>query len=774
MPGPRPWRRVRSRSFDADLAEFPPAWARKKWPKRHPVPCKPYLPGFLRGERPTYYRREVDLGDFFHQRARSPKKQHKPIAMLVEARAYYSQDYRVNMLRAALRAGMSAMNMGVTQYWALIDADGSGFLDREEFEGVLRLSSVISTPMEIDACLEQVQDDMPTGEITQDVYYNWLLSTDDAWMNAPRRRQRDDDHRDVLLLKREAARFDSDVLEALDALWVLVDADGSGSVDRDEYLALHGHLYQAMHPQELLNLSQRKRKKAEDKALKIAEREWAFDSGGLSEMNRDRFKLSMFQLIDALLPQDGDFGPPRRQLDSEEFLRMLQWMVDRLCVLRDAHIEDPGEQARVRPQFRWDLEGDWLAALPALLFADEAEAAPRLAEGDRIIDRLTTKLDDEPEEVAARRRRRRRKLLPQAEQEEADAISLAEQEKRAVRSKVPVGKVYVQSSTHSSKKIEINPLAQWEAAQRQELYKEAERARRPSSEARPRQRGDSFEYEPSIKKVHVAARGKRRSRASAKQPGASPLKDKSSGYGKATLDPASIKVGDEFEGMSGITWRDCVVEAIGDAYLCYFPELDVREHLPLAHLRRKRRPRTRTVIKRRLSPQKIVKGEPRYSVDVAFTTYERSLFQQNTVLGYLYPMGSEKLRPVSRLGELPRSPHRTSREEAEMEPVFFKRPTLSRRTLSQRELQATRSGLDELDRTGYIGRDSYERPRTAGRMGTSPPRLPHVVDADVTGTQPPSRNSYTPRRASVSPAREAVLLEFRRRRVEARAEAARG
>ena len=45
--------------------------------------------------------------------------------------------------------------------------------------------------------------------------------------------------------------------------------------------------------------------------------------------------------------------------------------------------------------------------------------------------------------------------------------------------------------------------------------------------------------------------------------------------------------------MSGITWRDCVVEAIGDAYLCYFPELDVREHLPLARLPPRRRLGTR-------------------------------------------------------------------------------------------------------------------------------------------------------------------------------------
>ena len=43
--------------------------------------------------------------------------------MLSECRAYYSQEYRLNMLRQALRKAMSDMDMGVTQYWALIDAD---------------------------------------------------------------------------------------------------------------------------------------------------------------------------------------------------------------------------------------------------------------------------------------------------------------------------------------------------------------------------------------------------------------------------------------------------------------------------------------------------------------------------------------------------------------------------------------------------------------------------------------------------------------------------
>ena len=140
--GPCQFRRHRSKSFDNELEEFPPPWARAKWPGKHPIPRKPYLPGFLRGEIIRHVQ-EVDLGEFYLQKARR-KRSTQPIRMLSECRAYYSQEYRLNMLRQALRKAMSDMDMGVTQYWALIDADGSGFLDREEFEGVMALSGAMS------------------------------------------------------------------------------------------------------------------------------------------------------------------------------------------------------------------------------------------------------------------------------------------------------------------------------------------------------------------------------------------------------------------------------------------------------------------------------------------------------------------------------------------------------------------------------------------------------------------------------------------------------
>ena len=67
QPGPCQFRRNRSKSFDNELEEFPPAWARAKWPGKHPRPLKPYLPGFLRGEIIRHVQ-EVDLGEFYYKK----------------------------------------------------------------------------------------------------------------------------------------------------------------------------------------------------------------------------------------------------------------------------------------------------------------------------------------------------------------------------------------------------------------------------------------------------------------------------------------------------------------------------------------------------------------------------------------------------------------------------------------------------------------------------------------------------------------------------------
>ena len=338
-PPPVPWRLKRSASSDAiNTVPDPPKWIREKFPSKK-IASTPYLPGFNAGGRRARCK-SLDLGVL--GRARCYGRRRRGPDLFTELRAFYSQEYRLHMLRCALRDAMQRNDMGLNAYWCAIDADGSGALDREELSDAIESAGVQSTSMEIDALMEAI-DVGKAGLITQDVFYHWLLSTDDQWMDKKRRKHPEDDHNNLALLLRESARFDPEVLKALDALWVLVDADGSGAVDRDEYLALHSHLYSAMNPQELLNLPPKKRKKLEARALRIAEREWQFDAQGLDEMDKNRFRLSFFQLVDAFIPQE-DYGPPRVGLSTDEFVRWLRYVMHRLCV----------NDAASGVCFRWD------------------------------------------------------------------------------------------------------------------------------------------------------------------------------------------------------------------------------------------------------------------------------------------------------------------------------------------------------------------------------------------------------------------------------------
>ncbi|KAH8054130.1 serine/threonine kinase [Aureococcus anophagefferens] len=416
------WRLKRSLSSDnIDKVQHPPKWIREKFPTKK-LAAKPYLPGFNMKSGNRSRARSLDLGAL--PRLRRRKKANRGADLFTELRAFYSQEYRLHMLRCALRDSMHRNDMGLNAYWNAIDADGSGALDRQELANAITEAGVETSSMEIDALMEAIDEDK-SGLVTQEVFYHWLLSTDDSWMERKRRAAPDDDHNDLALLLRESARFDPSVIEALDAIWVLVDADGSGAVDRDEYLALHSHLYGAMNPQELLNLPPRKRKKLEAKALRIAEREWQMDSQGVELMDKNKFRLSFFQLVDAFIPQER-VGPPRVGLSVEEFLRFLRYFVHRLAV----------PNAAGDPVFRWDDDrvDDWLAALPPLKF-DDAQAADRaFAAGARVVAKLTPKEEKVVETKVERERRLRKKKAAAVEEEKGpNVVVVAARAKREVR-----------------------------------------------------------------------------------------------------------------------------------------------------------------------------------------------------------------------------------------------------------------------------------------------------------------------------------------------------
>jgi hypothetical protein len=108
-----------------------------------------------------------------------------------------------------------------------------------------------------------------SGEIDADEFDRWLHDGTDSWLSQ-RRRGRRDVCNDVSLLQRDILRFSPEVRAALDDFWNLVDSDGSGYVDLDEYLHLHLNLQRAVYKDEF----------DEAEATAVARREWEFDCQG--------------------------------------------------------------------------------------------------------------------------------------------------------------------------------------------------------------------------------------------------------------------------------------------------------------------------------------------------------------------------------------------------------------------------------------------------------------------------------------------------------------
>jgi len=583
------WRLKRSLSSDnIDKVQHPPKWIREKFPTKK-LAAKPYLPGFNMKSGNRSRARSLDLGAL--PRLRLRKKANRGADLFTELRAFYSQEYRLHMLRCALRDSMHRNDMGLNAYWNAIDADGSGALDRQELANAITEAGVETSSMEIDALMEAIDEDK-SGLVTQEVFYHWLLSTDDSWMERKRRAAPDDDHNDLALLLRESARFDPAVIEALDAIWVLVDADGSGAVDRDEYLALHSHLYGAMNPQELLNLPPRKRKKLEAKALRIAEREWQMDSQGVELMDKNKFRLSFFQLVDAFIPQER-VGPPRVGLSVEEFLRFLRYFVHRLAV----------PNAAGDPVFRWDDDrvDDWLAALPPLKF-DDAQAADRaLAAGARVVAKLTPKEEKVVETKVERERRLRKKKAAAVEEEKGpNVVVVAARAKREVRA------------------IENHAL-DWSGADRGGLYQS-----NPGSGARPPRPEPPAPPKPKLPKgvLEGVLPGDEKPKLVVRVPKSADRPDRGKKPPKVDAPPPPAKAPK--------------------------PEVDAPPPQPE---KRAVAPGVLPVVRRRAPPRpmshKVAGADERYTVLQTVMVHERQEFRQNSVLGdQVLRRGADRAQPA--------------------------------------------------------------------------------------------------------------------------------
>eukprot|EP00628_Pelagophyceae_sp_CCMP2097_P029063 CAMPEP_0184197788 /NCGR_PEP_ID=MMETSP0976-20121227/6191_1 /TAXON_ID=483370 /ORGANISM="non described non described, Strain CCMP2097" /LENGTH=425 /DNA_ID=CAMNT_0026502265 /DNA_START=1 /DNA_END=1274 /DNA_ORIENTATION=+ len=329
-----------------------------------------------------------------------------------ELRCFYSQSYRVQMVRSALRAEME--RAGFTMYWALIDTDENGTLDRQELAAAVAAAGVDVSDMEVGALFDDVaepgNDETDERAVTEDGFYEWVLSTRDRWMVQARRlNDGGDPHCDVGLLLRESARHDAGVRACLDALWKLVDSDGSGLIDRDEYLALHANLYVAMNEPDASDAG------AAFEARRAAENEWEFDARGAAGLTAAGFRLSFFQLVDAWLSQE-HVGPPRGfdvdELSAETYARFLRYLMHRVCV-----VEAPPPGGGLPVRFRWDASPDgWVRDLPPLQLQGAAAVAA-LNAGARMVALLlgTNAVIESGDWGASRLRLRRNAVVVAAE-----------------------------------------------------------------------------------------------------------------------------------------------------------------------------------------------------------------------------------------------------------------------------------------------------------------------------------------------------------------------
>ena len=262
-------------------------------------------------------------------------------ALLHELRSFYDHAYRLKVVKDRLLHEMRHRDWGMAQLFEILDEDGDGELDCDEIGDALRRCGVPLRDLELEELFETLDAD-ESGTVDESEFFDWLYGRGDAWLAATRRSDDDDPFNDRRLLRRDAVRFEDATRRRLHAFWLLVDRDGDGAIDRDEYLDLHVHLYAAMHfggaePPDLAE------------ARRVAEREWDFDSQGRDGLDHDLFNLSFFQLVDAWRAAAGDA--------AASFADYCSFLLDRVAVVVD---EDP---RHVDLRWRHDPDG-WLGDLP--------------------------------------------------------------------------------------------------------------------------------------------------------------------------------------------------------------------------------------------------------------------------------------------------------------------------------------------------------------------------------------------------------------------------
>ncbi|KAH8063508.1 serine/threonine kinase [Aureococcus anophagefferens] len=217
---------------------------------------------------------------------------------------FHELRYRLFQVREHLKEVMRGRDMGTKALFDSIDGDGSGEISREELGEAMR---TIGVHVKATGSTRSWTRSTPTAAAPS----TWTSSTTGS--SARKNNAR--------LMRREMLRFDPTVRELLRGFWVLSDADGSGSIDREEYMDLHLHLYAAMN----VELVDAWGGDGPDKTASVLAKFLCFLMDRLSEIDDDRdavvFKWAdeNEDWLDELKPiQDRDLPPLARRASIED------------------------------------------------------------------------------------------------------------------------------------------------------------------------------------------------------------------------------------------------------------------------------------------------------------------------------------------------------------------------------------------------------------------------------------------------------------------------
>ena len=185
----------------------------------------------------------------------------------------------------------------------MVDEDNSGLIDAEELKNMIEQTGQTVKDEELEHIMEVLDAD-GSGEVDDMEFKEWYMADADLWMSR-RRRERQDEYKDTKLLQRESMRYDRGIKKIIDVFWKLVDVDGNGEIDLDEYIELSLNLQQSMWETEQAKNKGKKKKKGEKNEFNQVEgretaiKEWQMDSQGFEFLDYSRFQLCFFQIADA-------------------------------------------------------------------------------------------------------------------------------------------------------------------------------------------------------------------------------------------------------------------------------------------------------------------------------------------------------------------------------------------------------------------------------------------------------------------------------------------